>query len=285
MSTGPIVVPLDGSKNAEMAIPFALRLAEIYGLEMRFVHVLHGEQLKGPDAREKAATTFRDYVDGLLAGRGHASVRHTSEVLAGAPAAEILKYAESAAFITIATHGRGGVKATFVGSVADKVVRGARVPLVLVPLAQEPKPVGEGPILVALDGSPEGEKGLPLARELAAKRNAKVILVRAYSLPPAMGVEFAPYPADLLTTLQSDAEEYLRQTVKEGESAVCVQSTPAEGIAQAAEEFDVGLVVVAAHGRGWAARLALGSTTDRLMHLVKRPMLIVHMKREDGGEK
>ncbi len=281
MTTGPIVVPLDGSKNAEMAIPFALRLSEIYGLELRLVHVLHGEQLKGAGALEKATQTFRDYVESLLKSRGKSDVPHRIEVITGSPAAEILKYSEGAAFITIATHGRGGMKAAFVGSVADKVVRGARVPLVLVPLAPEPRPIGEGPILVALDGSPEGERGLPLARELAAKRNAKIILIRAYNLPPAMGVEFAPYPADLLTTLQNDAEEYLRQTAKQGETAVCVQSTPAEGIAQAAEQFDAGLIVVAAHGRGFAARLALGSTTDRLMHMIKRPMLIVHMKREE----
>ncbi|MCZ2110421.1 MAG: universal stress protein [Dehalococcoidia bacterium] len=283
MTNGPIVVPLDGSKNAEMAIPFALRLSDIYGLELRFVHVLHGEQAKGEGALEKATEIFRDYVEGLLESRGKSDVPHRADVITGPPAAEIIKYAEDAAFITIATHGRGGMKATFIGSVADKVVRGARVPLVLVPLAPDPRPVGEGPILVALDGSEEGERGLPLARELAAKRDAKVILIRAFNLPPAMGVEFAPYPADLLITLQADAEEYLRQTAKAGETAVCVQSTAAEGIAQAAEQFDAGLVVVAAHGRGFAARLALGSTTDRLMHMIKRPMLIVHMKREEAS--
>jgi nucleotide-binding universal stress UspA family protein len=280
-ASAPILVPLDGSKNAEGALAFATRLASIYQAPILFVHVLHGEQTGEAGESGQAQTTFASYVEGVVKNRAAAPHGFEARVLSGAPAAELLKASEAARFVVIASHGRGGLRATMIGSVADKVVRGARVPTFLVPLSADELQPGEGPILVALDGSEEGEAGLPIARELGKALAAKVVLIRAYNMPPAVGVEFAPYPADFLTSLEKDAEDYLRHTAKPGEEALCVQSSAAEGIAQAAEDQDASLVVVASHGRGFAARLALGSTTDRLMHAVKRPMLIAPMKRPD----
>ena len=280
-ASAPIMVPLDGSKNAEDALPFATRLAGIYEAPILFVHVLHGEQAGGSAEFTQAQATFTSYVDGLVKSRGAAPHGFEARVLRGSPAAELLKASESARFVAIASHGRGGLRATVIGSVADKVVRGARVPVFLIPLTSDERQPGQGPILVALDGSEPGEAGLPLARELGKALGAKVILIRAYNMPPAVGVEFAPYPADFLSSLEKDAEEYLRATARPGEEALCVQSSSAEGIAQAAEDQNASLVVVASHGRGTTARLALGSTTDRLMHSVKRAMLIAPMKRTD----
>ena len=281
-ASAPIMVPLDGSKNAEDALPFASRLAALFHAPILFVHVLHGDQARNGAGLAQARATFASYVEGIVKSRCPAPGGFETRLLTGSPAAELLKSSEGARFLVIASHGRGGLRATVIGSVADKVVRGARVPVLLVPLSPEGRQPGEGPILVALDGSEEGEAGLPLARELGKALGSRIVLIRAYNMPPAVGVEFAPYPADFLTTLETDAEDYLRHTAKPGEEALCVQSSAAEAIEQAADDQDAGLVVVASHGRGFAARLALGSTTDRLIHAVKRPMLIVPIRRPDA---
>ena len=281
-TSAPIMVPLDGSKNAEEALPFAARLAALYKAPILFVHVLHGEQ--ATDSAEEfaqARATFATYVEDVVKTRCPAPAGFEARLFKGSPASELLKASKSARFVVIASHGRGGLLATVIGSVADKVVRGADVPVFLIPLSSEDRQPGEGPILVALDGSEEGEAGLPLARELGKAFGSKVVLIRAYNMPPAVGVEFAPYPADFLTSLEKDAEDYLRHTARPGEEALSVQSTAAEAIAQAAEDQDAGLVVLASHGRGFVARFALGSTTDRLIHDVKRPMLIVPIKNAE----
>jgi nucleotide-binding universal stress UspA family protein len=136
------------------------------------------------------------------------------------------------------------------------------------------------PILVALDGSPEAERGLEAARDLAKRAGAKIVLVRAFSIPPPVGIEFAYYPPDLLTTMQTAAQEYVAGAAQPGERTVLIQGSPAGAIEQAATDVNAGLVVMTSHGKGLAARLALGSTTDRVLHTVHRPMLIVPITEE-----
>jgi nucleotide-binding universal stress UspA family protein len=75
--------------------------------------------------------------------------------------------------------------------------------------------------------------------------------------------------------LRAAAEEYLTQIAAPSEKALVEQGFPAAVIADAATRLDAGLVVVASSGKGLAARIALGSTTDRLMHSLHRPLLIV----------
>ncbi len=99
-----------------------------------------------------------------------------------------------------------------------------------------------------------------------------------------MGIEFAYYPADLLTTMRAAAQEYLAGIAQAGERTALIQGSPAGAIEQAATDANAGLVVMTSHGKGLAARLALGSTTDRVLHAMHRPLLIVPTSEaHDGG--
>jgi nucleotide-binding universal stress UspA family protein len=64
---------------------------------------------------------------------------HTEVVQDGPPASGILQFAEDrhADLIAIGTHGRGGLSRAVLGSVADKVVRGAHCPVLVVPRADD----------------------------------------------------------------------------------------------------------------------------------------------------
>jgi nucleotide-binding universal stress UspA family protein len=271
MSAGNfILVPLDGSKLSERAVPVAAWLSKAYGLPVRFLHVLE-EGLQGEPA--KAESAFKDYAGDISKRNGLAA--STAAVAAGSPAHEILERGADAAFIVMATHGRGGFKAMVTGSVADKVVRGTKVPTVMVPGAGEvPATVG-GPLLVAVDGSEEAERGLTLARELAAKAGTKVALVRAFMIPPAAGIEFAYYPPDMMTMLEEAAKEYLAGAAKPGEQSYVEHGDTAGVIIDVATQTKAAAIVVASTGKGFAKRIALGSTTDRLIHASDVPILVV----------
>src|SRR5690606_8709207 len=143
----PILVPLDGSKIAEHALPGAAWLSRMTGAPIQFIHVV---ELNVDDAAlAAAAETFRAYTKEVAAEYGLANT--TCDVVAGSPAEEILKAAENASMISIATRGRGGFKAMVVGSVADKVIRGANIPVLAEPGAEKPAdPATNGPILVGL---------------------------------------------------------------------------------------------------------------------------------------
>jgi len=274
-----IVVPLDGSAVAEAALPVAAWLAKATGADVRFVHVIDDERLADtPQEITLANDRFATYSKGLAERAGVAT--STIEVLTGDAAAQLLHAAEGAAFVVIASHGRGGFRASLVGSVADKVVRGAIVPVFLVPGAPSTGAPAEGkPFVVGLDGSPEAERSLALARELAKATGASLALVRAFSIPPPVGIEFSYYPPDIITSLQDAASEYMRGVAQPGESERVVQGDAATAIQDAAKELDAGLVVLTSGGKGLAKRLAFGSVTDRVMHSMDRTLLIVPPKR------
>jgi nucleotide-binding universal stress UspA family protein len=159
-----------------------------------------------------------------------------------------------------------------VGSVADKIVRGSVVPVLIEPGTDEPKPPSPNrPVLVGLDGSDEAERGLAAARALGLP----VVILRTYSIPPPVGIEFATYPADLATTLEDAAKAYLAGVAKSGEKTILRQGDATTAILEAAEELDASLIVLTSTGKGLTKRVALGSTTDRVIHGTQRPVLVI----------
>lgn len=269
--SGSLVVPLDGSAAAEYALPLAARISGAFDLPVAFVHVLERDEDAGND---EAGEKFRAYC-ATLAQR-HSLRSWTATTVSGRPAEAVLDFAEGARYICLASHGRGGFQAMLVGSVADKVVRGADIPVFFVPATgEEVVPDGAHPVLAAVDGSEEAERGLGMARELAERLGASVALVRAYSVPPPVGVEFVYYSPDVYQELEQAAAAYLDRVARPGETKYVVQGAPAAAVVEAATQCDAGLVVVATRGLGLARRLILGSTTDRLMRTVRRPLLVV----------
>lgn len=270
--SNPIVVPLDGSKIAEHALPIASWYSKTTGAPLKFVHVLDADTR--PEARAKAAQTFQAYADELAARLGLGKVE--CQVLAGAAADEVLSASVTASAIVIGSHGRGGLRAMVVGSVADKIVRGSAVPVIIEPGTDQPRTPGAGkPILVGVDGSEEAERGLAAARALAARASLPLVILRTYSIPPAVGVEFATYPADLATTMEEAAKSYLASVAKAGEKTVLRMGDATNALLETANEVNASLIVLTSSGKGLTKRLALGSTTDRVIHGTDRPVLVI----------
>ena len=127
--------------------------------------------------------------------------------------------ADKNTLIVMATHGRSGIQRWPLGSVADKVIHGATNHLFLVRASEQGKTDGEAPlktVIVPLDGSPLAEQVLPCVVELTKKIKLKVVLMRAYALPPSISAEdYGFYSADLLDHLESEARDYLAGKVNE----------------------------------------------------------------------
>jgi nucleotide-binding universal stress UspA family protein len=136
-------------------------------------------------------------------------------------------------------------------------------------------------ILVGIDGSPASHKAARLAAEVAGRFGARLTLayvVPRLLLPPdAYGLTVAEVEAEHRT----HADEVLRQARAElGEAGAAaevsvLQGPPAEALVEAAAATEADLVVLGSHGRGAVARVLLGSTTDRVVHLCPRPVLVV----------
>lgn len=277
----PIVVPLDGSQVAENAVPYAAFLANLYDdCPVHFLHVADPDIVKTTDDLARAQETFATYA--LDLAETHHVKNPVTHVAEGGPAEAILRYKweHTARYVVMATHGRGGFQSLFIGSVTDKVTRSARLPVIAIPGVEEPPIPGKGPVVVALDGSPEAEQALELGRDLAGRMDVDLYLLRAYSVPPPIGVEFSYYSPDVLDSFKQAATEYLESVAREGEHKLVVQAAPAVAVEEAANRHDAGLIAMASSGKGLARRLALGSTTSRVMHSVHRPILV--MPAQDG---
>jgi nucleotide-binding universal stress UspA family protein len=141
-----IVVPLDGSDLSEAALPHARALAEKTGAELLLLRVavspLYLEAPLDPTFSavivESALTMQKEaaqYLERIAAPLREADLNVTTQVHDGGVAAEaILNEATKfgADLIVMSTHGRSGVTRWLIGSVADRVVHGAQIPVMLI---------------------------------------------------------------------------------------------------------------------------------------------------------
>ena len=146
-----ILVPLDGSKLAECALPYAEDLAKGYGAE-EVILVSVTEQVRAhthaPEAGEISGLAGSDitvtfgkkegeahkYLERLADELDTKGIKARTEVLFWPPAEAIASCAQknSADIIIMSTHGRSGPSRWAFGSVADKVLRSSCVPVLLI---------------------------------------------------------------------------------------------------------------------------------------------------------
>jgi nucleotide-binding universal stress UspA family protein len=137
-------------------------------------------------------------------------------------------------------------------------------------------------ILVATDGSEPADRALALAAELARSWGSGTLtLVKAVSDP----VTFAPTAAAglemVLDAEQQGAERDLAQRAErlrtgglKVDTLIQVGSAP-EVVAEVADAVGADLVVAGSTGKGALQRAVLGSVTTRLLHMLRRPLLVV----------
>jgi nucleotide-binding universal stress UspA family protein len=138
-----ILVPLDGSALAEEALPIAARIAAITGARVTLLRVIVPRLVVGRPSfvvefdAQLLADHQRDaerYME-RMAERIRGSVRDVdvSVLLADGPAHAIIDWVEQheADLVVMSTHGRSGFRRFMLGSVADKVLRGTDVPVLL----------------------------------------------------------------------------------------------------------------------------------------------------------
>src|SRR5687767_12533378 len=126
-----ILVPLDGSPLAESILPSVAQIARLTGATLRLVHVT--EPVSGHRAEatshEQALRRYLEDVAQRLTGDG---LTVKTDLLAGDPAETIIQAAQTVELIAMGTHGRSGIGRWVYGSVADKVLRGATAPVLLI---------------------------------------------------------------------------------------------------------------------------------------------------------
>ena len=294
-----ILVPVDGSPLAEQAIPSALAIAERARGKVTFVlvhQVLQPLLLMEPGevyTRTELAiqTAGREYLRALTEGlRKQTGRTISSAVLKGPAALTLAEYvgAIGADLVVMTTHGRGGFRRAWLGSVADQLIRSLEVPVLVVRPSEHGRgadSVNFGEMLVPLDGSPLAEAILEPAAALARLWDAEISLLQVVSPVVLTRDPPLPWPTgydEQLTAIREEAaQDYLHdiaerlreQGVKASGLAV-IGGGIAETLIDLARPDRVGLVAIATHGRGGLRRLVLGSVADKLVRAAEVPVLV-----------
>ena len=301
-----ILVPLDTSRLAEIALPYAEELAVKLGSEVILLHV--GTLADSPDKSEHSvyiskmvAATERHIKKSPALPPGE-KVKVVSEIIGlpgiiANPAEEILDYAEkeNIRLIIIATHGRTGIRRWALGSTANKVARAARCPLLLIRAgARVSKKVSLDNILVPLDGSKPGEAVLPYVENLASRLKNKVSLLNVFKplyhiYPYSEGLGYygtggivrMPYNEEEMKPMKLVAEKYLKD-VNDKLAAQGIRTSyevrtgsPGEEIIKVEREMHPNMVAMSTHGHSGFGRWEHGSITDKVLHAGNTPLLLV----------
>jgi nucleotide-binding universal stress UspA family protein len=308
-----ILVPLDGSTFAEQAVPLASRIAQRVGSKLRLT-LVHGLPSAPIDpAAAKLFTSIelatrrseRSYLRAIQARLRDGGTRLASAVtLTGKAGPALAQYVQEMGIdlVVMSTHGRGGVRRAWLGSVADYLIRTLEVPVLLVrPGESEPRPArpaASGQILVPLDGSPLAEEALGPAIALARAWDAELALLQVVrpvllSADPALPLPLpSAFDEDLTTMWRTQAQDYIDDIVEElheqgirATGAASLGWYAADSILEAARPERVAAVVIATHGRGGLSRLALGSVADKVVRGADVPVLVYRPVRRGAAKK
>jgi nucleotide-binding universal stress UspA family protein len=140
-----ILLPLDGSEVAQVALPHAVKMARMFKAEIILLRVAYAPPYPGsePIEAQRAVVAESDaYLKEVAASLQGQGLTPITSVRYGHAAEEIIAFASHAdvSLIIMATHGRSGVGRWLLGSTAERVLRGTAVPVLLIRASQEPAP-------------------------------------------------------------------------------------------------------------------------------------------------
>ena len=297
--TSSILVPLDGSSLAEEALPTAVDLAQHWreplclaavhqipaimyapesgiggypGLDLEVRRSLENH-LKGI-AERLAADSGLEIIPVVLEGDVVDALAHEANI-------------REARVVVMTTHGRGGASRAFLGSVADRLVRHVRCPVLLTTPGVWSKR-GRSPgvprhVVVPLDGTPLSESVIDRVLAVYPPTEVKLDLICVVSVPllaPPSAAGLARRH-ELIEQEVTAARAYLRSVAERLRSLGLAVETKAlldEQVAQAivghAQAGRADLVAIATRGRTGVGRMFFGSVADKVVRTAARPVLV-----------
>lgn len=284
-----LLVPTDGSDHAVRAAAHAAYLADVFDGTVILLNVVDLDIEAGLFSAggineaylERLLEHGRDTVEETDATIHTASSR--TEVVTGRPTAAILEYIteEGIDIVVMGTHGRTGIRRHLMGSVAERVVALADVPVVTTRATDDDTPVESyEEILIATDDSQAATESVEHAMTIATQTGAQVHALNV--VPAGSGASNEPsMPDTMRSDLESAGEVVTGRIANRAENAhldaVSAVRTgpPVETLLDYADEHDIDLIAMGTTGRTGLSRFLLGSTTEKVLRQADVPVLAV----------
>ena len=289
-----ILVPLDGSEQAERALVPALALAAAMSAKLLFFRVAIPLSLNlDPKLYQRIIELRQDeakrYLQSVQSRFSSATVDIETEVFVGRAARSILKRTQEKDFdlIVMSSQGRSGVNRWIYGSVTGKVLHNAPCAKVIIHPQVLIEPFSIKRILVLLDGSSIAEQALKPALAMAEAVSAELLFLQVTAVPQNF---LQLVPAWLGRDAVMDATEQESDAYLQGVQGIIGDNSPvptffhvtdgpaAEDIINIADSQHVDLIVMCSHGRSGIERWAFGSVTEKVLRGAKCITLVIRGK-------
>lgn len=295
------LVPLDGSRMAEAALPVAVFLAEKLAARVTLMHVVERNaprEVHGQSHLKTAgeANVYLKEIAQRYFSSGAPVDCHVHETEVTDVAGSIVAHADELNhdLVIMCSHGRGKALHLFLGSIAQKVIGLDSRPV----LIAHPDERGEAPefccrsILAPLDGDPGHAQALPISSELAQACGANMLLAMVIpnltNLPGDMAATGRMLPGTtsrMLEMASQEAEEYLASLLESlreqgvAASAQVLRGDPAKLIMDAAIKARVDLIVLATHGKTGMKAFWSGSVAHKICGYRGIPLLLIPIEK------
>ena len=292
-----ILVPLDFSRGSIEALDYAVAVAKQFHAAIHLVHVHPPDEassvpraghlmLQSAQAiqflREELTNIQRKHVEPFWPENCH--------VRGGRPYQEIVELAReiNADLIILSTRGRTGLKRVLLGSTAERVVRSAPCPVLVVRKRKQKSKVARkalsiGTILVPVDFSECSLAGVKYAAFLARTLGAKLRLFHA--MYPYGDYVIADRVGTRLSSLIEAERAAAREEMEELKHADFLHGVSTEtkiGIGYAIDEIcgaarqpDIDLIVTSTHGRTGFKHALIGSVAEHVVRYADCPVMVV----------
>ncbi|CAL9604161.1 universal stress protein [Streptomyces sp. enrichment culture] len=273
-----VIVGVDGSPSSLAAVDVAAREAQLRDAELRIVHAFHRLVDLDPMIHGVLARAERRAYD-------RAPGVETARTVAPGDTLTVLQSeSRQAVLAVLGSRGRTGFGDLLLGSTVVQLAAHGHCPVMVV----RGRPDPQGPVLLAVDGSPAGAAAARFAFAEAAMREAPLVALHVWNT----WSEPTPYdgPADPLNVLVDldQLRETHRQRLEEAVAPwrathprVTVDLRLERGrvrhtLLEACK--DAQLVVAGARGHGGFTGMLLGSVSQALLHHADCPVAVVRGK-------
>jgi nucleotide-binding universal stress UspA family protein len=297
-----VLVPLDGTRHAEHALPWALRIADQTGAQIRLVYV--HRPMDGPAHRRRTQLyvdfddLLREPMEQYLSALTRRMARASSASIAplwldGRKIGEALAaMAQSSDLVVMATRRRGILSRLLLGSVSNQVSRRMSTPTLLVRGYRSPVDLtGRPPLrraLVPLDGSKGSEQILKPLAKLASDPSSEQILLRVTNddrmcdtWEASTYSDWSEFGNGPLAQVEEVAGKWKKVFPNARPSVLWSDASAAKSIAQQAKELDADFIALATRPRSLLRRLIKPGVFGHLLRQGEWPLLVVEQNQTE----
>jgi nucleotide-binding universal stress UspA family protein len=291
-----ILVPLDGSKLAESALPVAASLAKTLKAPVTLLHVI--EQDAPAEIHRDRHLTDSAEAEAYLAGIAQAAFPPKTKVDWHVHTAAVADVSRSIVdhsadefqpdLILLCAHGNGGMHDLFFGNIAQQVAAASGTPVMLIKPTESPTPFKIKRILVPLDNESVHDEAIPISKQMAKAFKAQLDLLCVIPTLGTLSGEAAAsgnlMPATTTAYLditEENAREHFQAHLDEFHSmglsatAEIARGDPATIIAKTADNNGENLIIFGTHGRLGLDAFWNRSVTTGVARRTQIPLLLI----------